>query len=68
VRDGEKVSSAEWQRRANESLGIGRPKYEQGRNWLLDQGIAFKAPEKGPKNCDLYFFPAPKGERFESQD
>jgi hypothetical protein len=68
VRDGEKVSSAEWQRRAHESLGIGRPKYEQGRNWLLDQRIVFKAPEKGPKNCDLYYFPAPKGQRFESQD
>ena len=68
VRDGEKVSSAEWERRCDAAGYGGRRKFLQARTWLLEQGIAFKALEKGPNNSDLYFFPANIGRRFDSQN
>lgn len=68
VLNGEKVSSAEWERRCDAAGYGGRRKFLQARTWLVEQGIAFKAMEKGPNNSDLYFFPAKIGKRFESQN
>jgi AAA domain len=64
VATGEKISGREWTRRA-EGVGFGRTKFESTRDWLLDNGIV--SFEKGPKNSVLYYFQAPKGERFHAQ-
>jgi hypothetical protein len=65
VGNGERVNNTQWEKRCD-SIGIGRRKFEEARDWLLENMIA--RTEKGSGNSKIYYFEEIIGHRFQSQD